>query len=149
MTDTELIVLLGALAFNWVIAGTDAHGKNYSILIGKGGAIRLAPLYDVASYLPYAPHGIRKLKLAMKIGGKYRLHEIGVHAWTKLAAELGRDPDEVRAMLASMCAELPDRAADVLKSTKAAGLDHPVLATLKVAIQKRARELARALAVRR
>lgn len=73
----------------WVIAGTDAHA-NYSVLIGRGGELRLAPLYDIASFLPYVGHGLRKLKLAMKIGGTYRLREIGVHAWDKLAKELGR-----------------------------------------------------------
>jgi serine/threonine-protein kinase HipA len=40
-----------ALVFNWLIAGTDAHAKNYSLLIGAGGRVRLAPLYDVASIL--------------------------------------------------------------------------------------------------
>lgn len=136
---------IAALAFNWAIAGTDAHAKNYSILIGRRGEIRLAPLYDVASFLPYAAHGLRKLKLAMKIGGKYRLHEIGVHAWTKLAAELGRDPGEIRAMLRSMCAELPDRAHDIVEREKAAGLTHPVLVTLKRGIQRRAEELGRVI----
>src|SRR5216683_2884559 len=33
-----------ALAFNWLIAGTDAHAKNYSLLIGAEGRARLAPL---------------------------------------------------------------------------------------------------------
>ena len=33
-----------APAFNWLIAGTDAHAKNYSLLIGAVGRARLAPL---------------------------------------------------------------------------------------------------------
>lgn len=142
----DIDTFIAALAFNWAIAGTDAHAKNYSILIGKHGEIRLAPLYDIASLLPYAAHGLRKLKLAMKIGGRYRLHEIGVHAWNKLSTELGRDPDETRAMLQSMCDELPDRTNDVVKRAKAAGLTHPVLLTLKESIQRRAAELARVVA---
>ena len=40
------------LAFNWLIAGTDAHAKNFSLLIGAEGRARLAPLYDIASILP-------------------------------------------------------------------------------------------------
>ena len=44
--------LFQALAFNFVIAGTDAHAKNFSLLLSHRGA-RLAPLYDLASYLPY------------------------------------------------------------------------------------------------
>ena len=79
-----------ALAFNWVIAGTDAHSKNYSLLHAPGSHVRLAPLYDLASYLPYQrdPRST-KVKLAMKIGGTYRLHEIDVAHWEKWAVEAG------------------------------------------------------------
>ena len=68
-----------SLAYAWLVAGTDAHAKNYSVLIGAEGGARLAPLYDVASALPYQKARARKLKLAMKIGGKYRLEEVGVY----------------------------------------------------------------------
>ena len=40
-----------ALIWNWLIAGTDAHAKNYSLLLAED-QVRLAPLYDVASALP-------------------------------------------------------------------------------------------------
>jgi hypothetical protein len=39
-----------ALIWNWLIAGTDAHAKNYSVLLA-GNDIRLAPLYDMSSAL--------------------------------------------------------------------------------------------------
>jgi serine/threonine-protein kinase HipA len=35
---------------NWLIGSTDAHAKNYSILIGAGGRVRLAPLYEMAEH---------------------------------------------------------------------------------------------------
>jgi serine/threonine-protein kinase HipA len=50
--DEDVYVLVQALILNWLIAGTDAYAKNYSILIGDEGRPRLAPLYDVASALP-------------------------------------------------------------------------------------------------
>lgn len=142
----DIATFVDALAFDWVIAGTDAHAKNYSVLIGRGGSIRLAPLYDIASFLPYAQHGIRKLKLAMKIGGKYRLHEIGAYAWDKLALELGIDAEETRARITAMCSALPDLASQVLASTAADGLAHPVLEGLTAKLQARARACAKALA---
>ncbi len=141
----DLETFIDALVFNWVVAGTDAHAKNYSVLVGRGGGIRLAPLYDIASFLPYATHGIRKLTLAMKIGGKYRLHDIGGHAWHKLALELGRAPEHQRAKIASMCNALPDLAAEVLQRTSADGLLHPGLSELAQKIQERARACARAI----
>ncbi len=37
----------GALAFNWLIAGTGAHAKNYSLLL-SGSQARHAPLGGLA-----------------------------------------------------------------------------------------------------
>jgi serine/threonine-protein kinase HipA len=75
-----------ALAWNWLIAGTDAHAKNYSLLIGPG-QVRLAPLYDIASALPYGTHE-KTLRLAMKLGGDYRL-ATDRNPWRTAAADLG------------------------------------------------------------
>ena len=85
------ITFIKATAFNWIIAGTDAHAKNYSLLISNGSRVRLAPLYDVASILPYNEFDVRKVKMAMKIGGEYRLHDIGVRQWMKQAREVRID----------------------------------------------------------
>src|SRR5580704_12648103 len=47
----DVATFLDSVAYNWLIVGTDAHAKNYALLIGAEGRIRLAPLYDVASIL--------------------------------------------------------------------------------------------------
>jgi serine/threonine-protein kinase HipA len=73
-----------------LIGGTDAHAKNYSLLLA-GGQKRLAPLSDVASTLPYGMHE-RKLRLAMKIGGDYDVYPIR-NPWGKAARELEIDAD--------------------------------------------------------
>jgi serine/threonine-protein kinase HipA len=88
--DDAALRFLDALAWNWLIAGTDAHAKNYSLLLAARQA-RLAPLYDVASALPYGTHE-RKLRLAMKIGGDYRVHPVH-NTWSKAAKELGIAPE--------------------------------------------------------
>jgi serine/threonine-protein kinase HipA len=49
----DLDTFTDALLFNWLIGGSDGHAKNYSLLHGAGGHVRLAPLYDLASALPY------------------------------------------------------------------------------------------------
>ncbi len=77
-----------ALAWNWLIAGTDAHAKNYSLLLAAN-QVRLAPLYDIASALPYGMHE-RKLRMAMKIGGDYRLLPYD-NRWPTAARDLGLD----------------------------------------------------------
>jgi len=59
----DVRTFLDAIAYNWLIAGTDAHAKNYALLIGAQARIRLAPLYDVASVLPYPDIDIERVKL--------------------------------------------------------------------------------------
>lgn len=78
-----------ALVFNWVLAGTDAHAKNYGFLLSRTGA-RLAPMYDVASILPYDDSQGHRVRFAMKLGDTYKLPRTdrpGV--WTTVAKQLG------------------------------------------------------------
>jgi len=118
--------------------GPDAHAKNYSLLI-EPRVTRLAPLYDITSVLPYKQFSSRKVKLAMKIGGKYRAHEIGLREWEKTSRALAMDAvGHVRDLTRS----LPDVSADLLRRCKREGLEHPVLRSLADAIARRARTLA-------
>lgn len=128
-----------ALAFNWMIGGTDAHAKNYSVLIGSGGQVRLAPLYDVASTLLY-DFDFKKLRLAMKIGGKYRLDEISLRHWGKLASSLRLDEEEVFARCRDLADRLPDALADVIRAAHRDGLNRRVLKRLADALTGRARQ---------
>ena len=106
VADEAVWRFFDALIWNWLIAGTDAHAKNYSLLLA-GDQVRLAPLYDVASALPYGTTHERKLRFAMKIGGDYRVYPHR-NTWPAAARELGVDAaamiDRVRA-LASVAPE--------------------------------------------
>lgn len=73
-----------ALFFNWLVLGTDAHAKNYSLMLGKGGQIVLAPLYDISSYVPYTDDPART-NLAMKVMTKKQAGEIRREHWQRLA----------------------------------------------------------------
>lgn len=86
--DLAVARFFDALVWNWLIGGADAHATNYSLLLA-GGQVRLAPLYDIASALPYGTHE-RKLKLAMKIGGDHRIFPFH-DTWGKAANEMGVD----------------------------------------------------------
>ncbi|WOH75521.1 HipA domain-containing protein [Bradyrhizobium sp. NDS-1] len=72
----DVDTFVDALGFNWLIAGTDAHAKNYSLLLAGGPHVRLAPLYDIANILPHDDVDLQKIKLAMKIGGDYKLSQL-------------------------------------------------------------------------
>ncbi len=134
----DIQTFVQALVFNWLVAGTDAHAKNYSLLIGAGGRARLAPLYDVASALPYRDMPLQKLKLAMKIGGKYRVRDITGDEWTKLAGEVAVPRDSVVVAAREMARALPDAATDVLAALGRDGVAEPVVERLTTALQKRA-----------
>ena len=134
----DVAAFLDALILQWLIGGTDAHAKNYAVLHSAQGRVRLAPLYDVASALPYDHVHPRSLKLAMKVGPEYRLHNIGRPQWSTLARELRVPEAQVMAQVHRMCAEIADRASDVRTRLRAEGLTHPILDTLVDVIGARA-----------
>ncbi|MES1202407.1 MAG: type II toxin-antitoxin system HipA family toxin [Pseudomonadota bacterium] len=141
-SKVDIATFLDALILNWLIGGTDAHAKNYSILIGAGGLVRFAPLYDVASILAYPDIDPQKAKLAMKIGDEYRLRDIGFSEWRKLAADVRVDGDALVGRARAMAAELPDRLADEVRKLGDAGLAHPVISALADVLSKRAVRIA-------
>jgi serine/threonine-protein kinase HipA len=141
----DVNTFVDATGFNWLIAGTDAHAKNYSLLLGSGPSVRLAPLYDVASILPYDELDMQKLKLAMKIGGEYRLGLIGLRQWLKFARETRINADELIARLGSLARRLPDEANDVRRRAQAKGLDKAIIDRLAARLTDRAGVCQRAL----
>jgi len=143
--DADLATFLDATAFNWLIGGSDAHAKNYSLLLAAGGQVRLAPLYDVASVLPYPRIGVRKVRLAMKIGGEYRLWAVGPRQWHKLAAELRLDPVGVRDRVRRMATAVPEAVRAVARRARESGLRHPIVARAAEVLAERAVQCAAAL----
>ena len=134
---------LDAVIFNWLIAGTDAHAKNYALLLGARGAMRLAPFYDLASVLPYRSIDPKKAKLAMKVGGEYRVANITLRHWRKLAAEIRADEDRLIARIKTMVTELPDTISQVDKQIRKEGLAHDLPSRLVQALVNRARDCQR------
>ncbi len=142
----DVDTFIDALAFNWLIAGTDAHAKNYALLSGRGGRVRLAPLYDLGSALPYPALRQDKLAMAMKIGNTYRLRDIRRHHWESLLRDARVDIEPALARLAGMAEALPDQASDLARSMRENGLDHPILQSLPALLADSAREKGRRLA---
>jgi serine/threonine-protein kinase HipA len=103
----DLQRFVDALAFNWIIGGTDAHAKNYSVLL-RGSQVRLAPLYDVASALPYDDMYLPKLRMAMKIGGEDRIEVTSGRHWRRFATANGLDPEETVTRIGRLIEETPE-----------------------------------------
>ncbi|MGW2094758.1 type II toxin-antitoxin system HipA family toxin [Promicromonospora sukumoe] len=97
-----------AAVFNWLIAGTDAHAKNYGLL-HAGGATALAPLYDLmsAALVMDEQEVFYRGRLAMKLGGEYGIRRIGWRQVEKAAVDLAVDADWLVHRAQEMWAGIP------------------------------------------
>lgn len=132
-----------AMALNFVILGADAHAKNFSVIIVPGQRrpqVRLAPLYDVNSYLPYTD-GARRPRMSMSVGGKYGFDEVMPRHWEHESKSCGLPADQTLADIRNIIARCPDAAADVARRCRENGLSHPVIAELVTRIATRCAQL--------
>lgn len=104
--------LVLAVAFNWLILGTDAHAKNYGLLL-EPHRVGLAPLYDVASNAVYGEHP-KKLRLAQKVDGEYRPAVLARASWERLARAVRVPPDSIIDDIRRYAATLPEAMSEVI-----------------------------------
>lgn len=95
---------LDALVYNVLIGGTDAHAKNYSLLL-QGSRAQLAPLYDLASAVAYPSD--RPLESSMRIGDNRIMREISPTDWAKVGRRLGVGGDTAVARFGTLRDALP------------------------------------------
>lgn len=81
----EALKLLDQVIFNILVANTDAHAKNYSMLLSGGPA--LAPLYDVSSVL-FWDH-VNQYHAQKLAGRRRKPGDMGRRHWTRISAEAG------------------------------------------------------------
>lgn len=85
----------------------------------------------------------------MKIGGKYRLSEVGRAEWSRLSKDLGVEPELALARIAKMARALPDEAQAIRERGRQDELDHPIIDALCDAVADRAARCAAQLPVLR
>jgi serine/threonine-protein kinase HipA len=102
----ELPKLLDAWALSFVAANHDAHGKNFSLLYRASGT-EFAPVYDVLSTLAY--RGIKPMdrKMAMHVGGEYRLEWVRRRHLERLLSDAGLGSAASRRRLRSLARRAP------------------------------------------
>lgn len=130
--EVDMARFLDALMFNWLIGGTDAHAKNFAVLHGAPGDVRLAPLYDVISTLPYPSLGGASGSLAMAIHGERAIDRLVVAHWRGLARAVGFAPSLVLDRLDGLSARLPEAATAVIAEHD----DHPRARTIVARLLK-------------
>jgi serine/threonine-protein kinase HipA len=91
MPSIDIVRLLDMAVFNILTCNTDAHAKNYSIMI-RGNGVSLAPMYDVMCGEVW--ENITK-HLAQKIAGESRGDRLKGRHWLRFARECGLNPSQV------------------------------------------------------
>ena len=135
--EQDIERFIQATVLNWVLAATDSHAKNYALLHGAGGGVRLAPFYDILSYLPYADSALHRVKLAMKIGSKYLVSRVNRQSWEALAKANGLAITAVMDDLDSVLERLPKVVDRVASDAIDSGLDASIVEQLTDRILKR------------
>jgi serine/threonine-protein kinase HipA len=143
MQAPDVVNLLDYVIFNVLACNTDAHAKNYSLMIsGKG--FRLAPIYDVMCGLAWE-HVTRNM--AQKIAGKNRGEHLKRRHWQRFATDVGLNAPRLIARVETLAkaalAETRNAASDVA-AMPAGG--HPLLTQVTEAIDGRVRTLLAGLA---
>jgi serine/threonine-protein kinase HipA len=138
MPPTDIVRLLDMVVVNVFACNTDAHAKNYSIMIRAGGA-SLAPMYDLMCGEVW--NNVTK-NLAQKIAGESRGDYLKRSHWQRFARESGLNPrqviDRVEALAKSVIAEAEAAASEV--AAMPAG-HHVILDQTRQAVERRARAL--------
>ena len=132
--DQNVWRFIDALIWNWLIAGTDAHAKNYALLL-SGSQVRLAPLYDLASALPYGTDEGR-LKLAMTIADSYEVEPRHNH-WPQAARELGVSAERMLRRVAELARVAPQAFAAAAGEPDLQALQRPLPALLVARVTDR------------
>lgn len=101
----SLETLLEATTLNVVIGNGDAHAKNFSLLHDRGGALRLAPLYDLLSTLMYGDD-----RLAMYIDNVHRTSRVTFERLSNEAATWGLSRIRAQEIVSDLLARIPDAA---------------------------------------
>jgi serine/threonine-protein kinase HipA len=123
-TLDEVYAFVRGVAFNWIIAGTDAHPRNYSVLLRSGSAVTLAPLYDLATGLLLPTRTpVDELPFAMTVGGRSRIGDIGWSEWVEQAHVLRLNPARVLEEVAASVGSVMQSAESLRESAAAQRID--------------------------
>ena len=132
---------LDMLVFQWLIVGNDAHSKNYALLL-SGGDCQIAPLYDACSWIPYRRgEPISRQRIAMKIGGDYRVSSADQPtAMIRTAKRLGLPEAATTERFESLAATMPDALADAINHLPESIADMPIIGNYAIEQPRRARQ---------
>ncbi len=87
-SDTDVRKFADGLLWALITVNRDAHARNYSLML-SGREVRLAPLYDLQSSLPYGVEKLGEREMAMRYGSTYSIYSASSnHSLADVAARL-------------------------------------------------------------
>lgn len=136
MRPPDTLALLDYAIFNILACNTDAHAKNYSLMISAQGA-SMAPLYDVMCAEVF--DNVTR-NLAQTIAGTNRGEHLKDRHWRRFAIEAGLNPRQTVARVKTLAEQVLlklDHAVVAVEAMPAGS--HPMLKHIRSAIERRAR----------
>ncbi len=133
----DVTSFLRAVALNYVVGNSDAHGKNFALLYDPASGARLAPLYDIVSTAVYDV----TTKMAMLIGGEEDPTAVTEHAWRRLAEECEVNASLLLRDLRLLATRVRACAAAVAATAAAEGWHRPILDDIQRVLDDRSARL--------
>jgi len=99
---SEKRALLRWVIFQILIGNTDAHGKNLTFFLDRGG-FRMAPMYDLLCMTPYKENGGIDDTYAMAVGDAFTPEALLPYQWANFANKCGLPAKLVERDVAQMC----------------------------------------------
>lgn len=130
----QVLRLLDYVVFNALIGNYDAHAKNFSLLYA-GKAPVLAPFYDTLSTAVYPS---LTLRMAMKIGSKYKFSEVQARHWEQFAQAAGLSVAQARKRILELARQLPLAARKLQSAPEGGFSDRPLVEQITTLIEQRA-----------
>ena len=128
----DLLGLLDAVIYNYLVGNNDAHGKNFSLLY-RGDNTELAPLYDIVSTACYPD---LSQHMAMNIGCEYSAEKVSSQDFEQFAQEAGL----AKPLARRRARELAEK---VLAFVPLMKIQHPAAEKVAVIVRKRCESCAR------
>ena len=135
MPPIDILHLLDMVIFNVLACNTDAHAKNYSIMI-RGNGASLAPMYDVMCGEVW--ENVTK-NLVQKIGGTNRGDHLNGKHWQRFARECGLNPRQVLERISALAkSAIAEAGAAESKVAAMPAGGHIILSQTRQAVERRA-----------
>ncbi len=133
----DVLRFVDALVLNVLVGNTDAHAKNFSILLNAEGA-RLAPLYDILCTHCYT--GLTR-RMAMRIGGQDKADWLDERHWDAFATDAGLGASALRRRRRALAERVGPALDRVIARFDAVGWSRPITEKVSSEVARRAAQL--------